>query len=255
MDKIILGQTGLEVSRLSFGGIPFGGRGWRKDPYVPPKVAAKVLKRAFDLGINFWDTAERYGSYPHFREGLKLVNREKIILSTKTREESYEGAKTSIRNSLQELGTEYIDIYYLHFVNELESLEARRRGALKALIEAKEKGLVRHIGLSTHRSNIVEKALEIPEIEVFMVKMNKIEERMQCTLKDMLKAAKKAYEKGKGIVVIKILAYGKLTVEEGLEWALNLPFVHSVCLGMRTMQELEEDVEIYNKIMAKRRKG
>jgi aryl-alcohol dehydrogenase-like predicted oxidoreductase len=70
MDKIILGNTGLTVSRLCFGGIPFGGTGWRRDPSMEPKDAGKVLKRAFELEINFWDTAEGYKSHPPIGQGL-----------------------------------------------------------------------------------------------------------------------------------------------------------------------------------------
>jgi len=50
MDRVVLGNTRLEVSRLCFGGIPFGGRGWRKDPPMPPNQAAKILERDFELG-------------------------------------------------------------------------------------------------------------------------------------------------------------------------------------------------------------
>jgi len=250
LDKCILGCTGLEVSRLCFGTIPFGGKGWRKDPYVAPEEAGKVLKRAHELGLNFWDTAEGYRSHPHIREGLKLVQRKSVVLSTKTTQTSYEGAKAALKKTLEELGTEYLDIYYLHYVRSPDDLE-KRRGAIEAFKEAKKEGLVRHIGVSTHWSNVVEKTLDHPEIEVLMVKFNKIG-KMDCPLEDMLKAVKRAYEEGKGIVNIKILAYGGLTVREGLEYALSLPFVHSVCLGIRTIEELEEDVKIYQEITRSR---
>ena len=248
MDRTVLGSTGLSVSRLCFGTIPFGERGWRKDPPVAPEEAARVLKRAFELGVNFWDTAEGYGSHPHVREGLKLVDRESIVLSTKTHEASYDGAKASLKSALEELGTDYLDIFYMHYVRSPREFE-RRRGALEAFIEAREKGLVRHIGVSTHWSSVVERVLDVPKIEVVMVKMNK-PGRMDCPLDDMLRAVEKAYEKGKGVVAIKLLAYGDLTVEEGLEYTLNLPFVHSACLGIRTIRELEEDVGIYRKIIS-----
>ena len=243
MDKIILGNTGLTVSRLCFGGIPFGGTGWRRDPYVEPKDAGKVLKRAFELGINFWDTAEGYKSHPHIGQGLKLVNRKDIVLSTKTSKSDYDDAKKSVRNALHEMETEYLDILYMHYVSSPEDFE-NRKGALKAFLEAKEEGLAKHIGVSTHWSSVVEKVLDVPEIEVVLAKVNKIG-RMDCPLKDMLKHLEKAHEKGKGVVAIKLLAYGDLTVEEGLEYTLRLPFIHSACLGIRTIQELEQDVAIY----------
>lgn len=94
----------------------------------------------------------------------------------------------------------------------------------------------------------MEKVIELPEIDVIMAKLNKTG-RMDCPLNDMLKAVEKAYDKGKGIVSIKLLAYGDLGVREGLEYSLNLPFIHSSCLGIRTIQELEQDVETYRTIV------
>lgn len=58
IDRVKFGNTDLRVSRLSFGTIPFGGRGWRRDPAISPEEAGKVLKRAYELGVNYWDSAE-----------------------------------------------------------------------------------------------------------------------------------------------------------------------------------------------------
>ena len=245
--SVILGRTGLKVSRLCFGTIPFGGKSWKKDPYMDPEEAGKVLKRAFDLGINFWDSAEGYGSHPHIKEGLKYVPREKVVISTKTTQKTYDGAKESLIRSLREIGTGYLDIYYLHYVQTPQDLK-NREGAINAFLEAKKEGKVRHVGVSTHWSSVVEETLNYPEIEVVMVKLNKAG-RMDCPLQDMLKAVEKAYENGKGVICMKILAYGNLTVREGLEYALSLPYVHSVCLGMRTIGEVEEDVKIFNELV------
>lgn len=249
MDKVVLAGTGLKVSRICFGTIPFGGRGWRGDPYVEPEAAGKILRKAFESGINFWDTAEAYGTHPHVREGLKLVDRESVVVSTKTQQTGYEEARSSLEKALRELETEYIDIYYMHYVRSPQDLESRR-GAFEALLEARREGLIKHIGVSTHWSTVVERVAEIPEIEVLMVKINKIG-RMDCPLEDMLKAVEKAYTKGKALIAMKLLAYGSLTVREGLAYGLTLPHVHSVCIGMRTVEELEENLKLYREITKK----
>ena len=144
------------------------------------------------------------------------------------------------------MGTDYLDIYYLHAVRA-EDLQ-RREGALRALVEARDVGLVNHIGVSTHWNTTVGKVTELSEIDVVMVKLNK-KGRMDCPLNDMLKAVEGAYAKGKGIVSMKLLAYGDLGVREGLEYSINLPFIHSACIGIRTLQELEQDVETYKTIV------
>jgi len=180
------------------------------------------------------------------RKGLELVDRSSVVLSTKTTKESFDEAKKSLERSLRELGTDYLDIYYLHYVRA-EDLQ-RREGALRAMVQAKDEGLVNHIGVSTHWNTTVESVIELPEIDVIMVKLNKIG-GMDCSLNDMLKAVERAYSKGKGIVSMKLLAYGDLGVREGLEYSLSLPFIHSACIGIRTLQELEQDVETYRTIV------
>ena len=248
VDKIKLGKTNLYVSRISFGTIPFGGRGWRKDPAITPEEAALVLERAFRLGINYWDTAEGYGTHIHVREGLKRVKREEVVISTKTKAVSKEEAWQCIKNSLSELDTNYIDIYYMHYVNSIEEFR-RRSGALEALLEAKDSGMIKYIGVSTHKAEVVKFLIEIPEIDVIMAKVNKIGHRIESPPEMMLEALQEAYNAGKGICIMKILAYGKLNIREALEWALSLPYVHSICIGMRTIQEVEENLRIYNELI------
>lgn len=157
-----------------------------------------------------------------------------MIISTKTKTSTKEEAWYCIKNSLNELGTEYIDIYYMHYVNSIEEFK-RRAGAFKALIEAKESGLIKHIGLSTHKAEVVRAMIEVPEIEIIMAKVNKIGYQTESPPEEMLKAIREAYEAGKGICIMKVLAYGKLSIREALEWSLSLPYIHTVCIGMRTI--------------------
>ncbi len=247
VDKVVLGKTGLKVSRLSFGTTPLGGRSWRREPAIPPEEGGIILEQALRLGINYWDTAEGYGTHAHVREGLRRVRREEVVISTKTNACTEEEAWKCITRSLNELGTDYIDIYFMHYVNRPEELK-RRQGALRAMLEAKESRLIKHIGLSTHRAEVVEVAASMPEIEVLMAKVNKLGYRTESPPERMLEALEKAYEQGKGICIMKVLAYGMLSVEEAFRWAFRIPFVHTVCVGMRTMRELEENVRIYLKV-------
>ena len=244
--RIVLGRTGLTVSKLVFGTIPLGGTGWRKDPAVAPKEAGKILARAHELGVDWWDTAENYGTHPHVAEGLRLVDRSKVVISTKTPKKSYEDAKRRISQSLEELGTDYIDIYFLHFVNTMEEFKARS-GALRALLEAKDEGLIRHVGLSTHRAEVARAMAGVPEIDVVLATVNKTGKNLSSPRDLMIESLSKAYESGKGIGIMKVLAYGDVTVREGLEFCKQVPH-HAIPLGMRTLDELEEDVSVFGDV-------
>ena len=243
------GKTGINVSRLTFGTIPFGGMGWRKDPAVSPEEGGQILKRALKLGINCWDTAEGYGTHPHIREGLRGLRRSDVIVATKTHAKTLTEVRERIRRSLEGMDTDYIDIYYLHYINSVEEYRARF-GALRALQEAKDEDLIRLIGVSTHTAEVLNAVSELPEVDVVLAKVNKTGRGMESRLDDMLSALKKVYESGKGVSIMKILAYGDLDVTAGLQFSLNLPYVHSICLGMRTVQELEVDVRIFQDLSA-----
>jgi len=244
--RIPFGSNGPIISRLAFGTIPFGGRGWRGDPAVEPKEAGNILKRAHEFGITYWDTAENYHTHPHVREGLRRVRREKVVVSTKTGKKKYEEVKERVRSSLEELDTDYIDIYFLHYVNSWTEFKARH-GALKALLEAKEAGLIRHIGISTHRAEVASAAADVPELEMVLATVNKTGKNMESPRDEMISALKRSYQAGKGVGVMKVLAYGDVTVAEGLEFSGKLP-QHATLLGIRTMKELEEDVEAFLKV-------
>jgi len=247
IDKVRLGTTKLLVSRISFGTTPLSGVSWKRESALSPEEGGRVLRRALELGINYWDSAEGYGSHLHIREALKGVERSNIVISTKTNaKEEYEVRKC-IKTSLQELGSEYIDIYYLHRINSLKELR-RKRKVIKALVKLREEGFIRHIGVSSHSHRVIDAVVELPEVEVIMAKINKIGYRTESPPQLMLNALSSAYDAGKGVVIMKVLAYGKLSIREALEWALRLPFVHTVCIGMRTIKEVEENVRLYHEI-------
>jgi aryl-alcohol dehydrogenase-like predicted oxidoreductase len=202
-----LGSTGLKVSKLGFGTFDFG---------VPslgpsPEKGSQILIEAFKLGINFWDTSDDYGSHPHVAVALKRMPREKLVLSTKTSAKSGREAKESLQSSLHELGTDYVDIFLLHFVKP-DWIDGSRQ-VLKVLTGMKTAGMVKALGLSTHSVAIVREAARFAELDVIMAiccktsqaTMSKYRERISLedgALDDMLHALQMAHSSGKGVVAI-----------------------------------------------------
>jgi len=241
--KVKFGRTGLEVSRLCV------GTDYR-DFYGNADLGGALLRRAYELGLNFWDTADDYGAHPGIREALKSLDRSKIVIATKTYGKEERDVEESIERSLQEMETPYIDIFMLHAVDSIQEFKSRS-GALRAILEAKEKGLIRAVGLSTHSAQMTWELAEIPEIEVVLTVLNKAGLRMNGSLKEMKRATRRIYEAGKGVYLMKVLARGKLAdnTESALKYVYKLPYVHSVSIGMKSLNELETNVRIVNKLL------
>ena len=142
MDKIILGRTNLMVSRSGFGALPI--------QRVSFEDAGKILRKAYDNGINFFDTARGYTDSEE-KIGYALSNvRSNIIIATKNSAKDKKTLFQHLESSLKNLKTDYIDILQLHNPDKLPNPEDEE-GLYAGLQEAKEKGLVRFIGLTNHK--------------------------------------------------------------------------------------------------------
>jgi len=243
--RVKFGKTGLEVSRLCV------GTDYR-DFYGNANLGSALLRRAYELGLNFWDTADDYGAHPAIREALGGVDRSRIVIATKTYGKERSDVLESIERSLQEMETPYIDIFMLHAVDTVQEFKNRSQ-ALRAIIEAKEKGLIRAVGLSTHSAQMTSILADIPEIEVVLTVLNKAGLRMKGSLKEMETATRRIYKAGKAVYLMKVLARGKLAdnIESALGYVYELPYVHSVSIGMKSLNELEANVRIVKELLSK----
>ena len=227
-----LGTTGLQVTLLGFGGIPISRLSQRQ--------AAKVVKRALAQGINYFDTARAYGSSEsHVGKALRPV-RDQVILSTKGIRRGREETWQDIQSSLRNLQTDYIDLYFIHDVSREAHFDQvfAPDGALAAVREAKEQGLIRHVGISGHRAPLLTRLIETGAFEVVMVPVNIADLDFQDTV------IPRANELGLGIVAMKPFAGGALSnADVTLRYALTQP-VTAVIPGMQSVAEVDENVAI-----------
>jgi len=243
MQYVKLGNTGIEVSRLCFGGLVIGPL--QKDLSI--EQGAEILTKAFEMGINFIDTAELYGTYKHIREAVKGFGK-KPVISTKSYAYTTDGAKKSLEKARKELDTDVIDIFMLHEQESIHTLRGHRE-ALEYFLSAREKGLIRAVGISTHNIEVVKACSEMPEIEILHPLINKIGLGIgDGTIEEMLKAVKKAFDNGKGIYSMKSLGGGNLMkdYEECMNFVLKLPYVHSIAVGMQSVEEVMMNVSVFN---------
>ena len=223
-----LGRTGLEVSAI--------GLGCAQLLSSTTEYAVRIVQRALELGVNYFDTARGYRD-SEIKLGLGLKgNREKVYISSKTGGKTREEAWQHLQESLERLQTDYLDNYHLHGLKAGEDLEQRLGpgGALEGLIEAKEKGLVRHIGCSSHRSRYLLEALERFDFEIILVPMNIIEQE---PLEELLSLCE---SKGVGVTIMKPVATGLLPARLALKWLLNQPIATAVP-GATMLEEVEEN--------------
>jgi aryl-alcohol dehydrogenase-like predicted oxidoreductase len=232
------------VSRVNFG-VGLLGRLKFK---LSPVDGGKVLRAAFDLGVNFWDGADFYGTHPHIREGLRGLDRSKVVVNSKTQAKDRATAIADVERFLRELDTPYVDTLMLHGVESVDEFQ-RRQGALAGLLECKERGLVRHVGMSTHISTgpIMDMAATDSRIEVVLTLYNKDGLMLKGgTLAEHVDAIRRVYEAGKGVCLMKVLAQGDLVPqrEDAIKAAVAFPHAHAFTLGFRDAHQVEYAVRL-----------
>ena len=151
MQTVRLGRTGLIVSKNGFGALPI--------QRVGNEEATRILRLAYEGGINYFDTARFYtDSEEKIGEALSDV-RDKIIISSKTMRTEVEGFWRELKLSLSLLKTDYIDIYQFHNPPFCPK-PGDGTGLYEAMLEAKAKGMIRHIGITSHKLSIAEEAVK-----------------------------------------------------------------------------------------------
>lgn len=236
-----LGQTGIMVSRLCFGSLTIGPL----QANLPLKTGARVIRRALEQGVNFIDTADSYGTYPYIRQALHGWDG-KVVIASKSYDYTASGMAGSLEKARRELDRDCIDIFLLHEQESAFTLDGHRP-ALEYLLQAKGKGMVRAVGISTHVPAAVTAAAARPEIDVIHPLINRRGLGiLQGKLGDMLAAVATAHARGQGIYAMKSLGGGHLLSEAvaSLQYVLALSTVDAVAVGMQTVEEVEMDVAI-----------
>ncbi|WP_366923991.1 aldo/keto reductase [Metallumcola ferriviriculae] len=222
----VLGKTELKVSAIGFGGIAI--------QRVDSNQAAEIVNAALDKGINFFDTARGYtDSEVKLGKALK-TRRSEAIIATKSMNRTKAGMAKDIRISLDNMGTDYIDLYQLHNVKDYQTLKQvlAPDGALEALIEAKEAGLVRHIGITGHIKDVLKEALANKQLETVQFPFNPVETE---GAKELLELAEKARM---GVIIMKPLAGGAFSqAESSLKFILSHQ-VSTVIPGMDSVEQV-----------------
>ncbi|QOX62763.1 aldo/keto reductase [Anoxybacterium hadale] len=244
MKKNILGNTGLQVTEVGFGVLTVG----KTQLNMTIDEGAAVLRYGLERGINFLDTAEYYETYPYIRKALKGTSFEPVIAS-KSLGRTYQSMDTAIEEARSALDRDVIDIFLLHEVREDPDFDSRA-GAWECLQEAKTKGIVKSIGLSTHHVDVAAKASKINEIDVLfpLVNLQSLGIRNGTgfgTKEEMAEEIKNASQMGKGVFAMKVFGGGNLVgrYQEAIQYVRSLEGISSMMVGFGYNHEIDRIIE------------
>ncbi len=208
MDTRRLGKTGERLSVVGFGGMVVND--------VEPDEATRLVVQAIDRGINYFDVAPTYGNAEERLGPALAPYRRSVFLACKTRERTAQGAREELHRSLDRLRTDSFDLYQLHAVSSMAEVEQAMApgGAIEALIEAREQGLIRFIGFSSHADDAAAALLQRFPFDTMLYPFNWVAWYQGGFGPRAMAAAKRA---GVGILALK--AFAKRALREGEERA------------------------------------
>ena len=240
-ETVTIGKTGIKTSRLAMGTGTVGSDHHSHQTSLGVKGLSDLLLNVYDHGLRFFDAADSYGSHPHVAEALKHVSRDKVTVLTKTWSRDAAGARADIERFRKELGTDYIDICLMHCLTEGDWTE-RFRGAMDAMEEAKQKGIIRAHGCSCHSIEALRAAAKSPFVDVHLVRINPIGSFMDADPSTVVSVMKEMKAAGHGIVGMKILGQGDLRnrQDEAVKFALGLGLLDAFTIGAESKTEQED---------------
>ena len=232
-ERRAFGRTNTTVPRLGFGGIPIMN--------VPVREAVDIVRRALELGIEFFDTARGYrDSEEKIGQAIKSW-RGPVFLATKSQARSSSAMERDVRTSLDALGVHVIDLYQLHQVDDDEDLrDVMGRGrALDELKRMRSKGYIKFIGITGHNPRVLVQAIETGEFDSVMAPVNILDRFIFNVEETVIPVARRL---GIGTIAMKPLAGGVLReVPLALRYALSQD-VDVVIPGMGSLREVERNV-------------
>lgn len=196
MQKMTLGRTGITAAKNGFGALPI--------QRIDLESAAAILRRAFESGINYYDTARSYSDSEE-KIGYALCEvREQIVIATKTPSVTVDGFWRDLAESLRCLKTDYIDVYQFHNPAFCPK-PGDGTGLYEAMLEAKAQGKIRHIGITNHRLFVAQEAVKSGLYDVLQFPFCYLSGEPEHALVASCK------ENGIGFVAMKALSGGLIT--------------------------------------------
>ena len=207
--QVALGKSGLKVSMVGLG---TGSIGWRhrsNQTQLGQDGFTRLMRHAFDRGINFFDLADAYGSHPYFVEAMKGVPRDRYIIQTKSDSRDPQAAREDIDRFLRELRTDYIDSLIIHHVT-IPDWTTQYRGVMDVFAEAKRQGKIRAHGVTCHDFGALQAAAVSDWVQINQVRWNPGRAHMDEEVETAKALFRKMRARGQGMIGMKVVGQGDL---------------------------------------------
>ena len=250
-DRVKLGGTGINVSYLGFGTGTKGTGRQSNQTRLGIVQFSRMINHAFDLGINYFDAADYYGTHEYLRSSLKRIPREKYVLSSKIWYRTSKSAQEDLDRFLRELGTDYVDVLFIHCVTE-PTWATDLHEMADVLSAAKQKGIIRAHGISIHSLDVLKGVPDNPWVDICLARINPLGPFMDGKPDEIVSVLRKIHDAGKAVTGIKILGEGKIADqrEKSLRYVLGLDCVDSIVIGFESCEQIDDILAIGKHILA-----
>jgi aryl-alcohol dehydrogenase-like predicted oxidoreductase len=245
-DRVRLGRSGLQVSLVGVGTGSVGYAHQSNQTKLGQEAFTRLMRHAFDRGVNFFDLADSYGSHPFFARAMKGVPRERYVVQTKTGSRDAATARADVERFLKELETDYIDSLIIHCVTEPD-WPTRFRGVLDALSEARERGRVRAVGVTCHSFAALEAAAASDWVQINQVRWNPRAAHMDAGVERVRPLFARMRARGQGMIGMKVVGQGDivgtprgLSPEECFRFQIESGVVDSFVLGVESTDHVDQ---------------
>lgn len=249
-DLVTLGKSKIKTSILGLG---TGTRAGREQREMGEKAFVRMTCQAFERGIRYIDTADAYRMHSSVAAALKELPREEVFVQTKTRAKNAKAAKADIERFRRELGIETLDTVLIHAMSK-DEWPVDMRPVIDVLLDAKQKGRVRAIGVSCHALDALADAADCPEMDVHLVRINPQGVNMDGPAPKVAAQIKRMHEKGRGVIGMKVFGEGQFKTPEqrfeSLKYVLGLGTVQAFTIGFSSIEQIDETLKMIEQATA-----
>jgi predicted aldo/keto reductase-like oxidoreductase len=233
-DLVTLGKTGIRTSVLGFGTGTNSGKEQRE---LGKEGFVRLIREAYDRGIRYIDTADSYQIHAMVAVALKELPKQDVFVQTKTGVGTAEGIRGVVERFRRELAIETLDSLLIHCMTKTD-WPVERRPVIDALLEAKEKGRVRAIGVSCHSFEALTDAVANEQMDLHLVRINPFRASMDDDV-DKVSAE-----------IAKMHAKNREKRFESLKYVLGLGTVHAFTIGFSKIEQLDETLKLIERATA-----
>jgi aryl-alcohol dehydrogenase-like predicted oxidoreductase len=239
-DRVTLGTTGIEISRLAMGSGTHGSGG-SSDQTRLGSGFSNILTYGYSQGLTLFETADAYGAHQLVGDAIRQVGRQNVTVLTKTASQTAAGVEADLARFRRELGVDVIDIVLLHN-KQSATWTTECEGAMQALERAKQSGAIRAHGVSCHTIQALELAAMTPWVDVDLARINPSGVLMDADPARVISVLTRMKAAGKGVIGMKILGEGRLAsqLDMAISHAVGLDCIDAFTIGFTNTTELDQ---------------